>query len=75
MPYKWENLWIIVFLGVLVMCLCTVIFLLLVRDAEQAGERKRDRRENEKAALVLREQREKFEQLLKAVKSTEKEKE
>ena len=75
MPYKWENLWIIVFLGFLVMCLCTVIFLLLIRDAEHAGERKRDRRENERAALVLREQREKFEQLLKAVKTTETEKE
>lgn len=75
MPYKWEKLWVIVFLGFLVMCLCTIIFLLLFKFAQQEGERKRDRRENEKAALVLREQREKFEQLLKAVKSTEKDKE
>lgn len=75
MPYKWENLWIIVFLGVLVMCLCTIIFVLLFKFAQQDGERKRDRRENEKAALVLRGEREKLEQLLKAVKPTEKEKE
>lgn len=79
MPYKWEKLWLIVFLGFLVMCLCTIIFLMLLEFAQQRGEhkreRERDRRENEKAALVLREQREKFEQLLKAVKTTEKEKE
>lgn len=69
---KPENLGVIVFLGLLVMCLCTTIFWMLLKFSTQEGERKRDRRENEKAALVLREEREKLERLLKTVKPTEK---
>ena len=71
MPYKWEKLWIIVFLGFLVMCLCTIIFLLLFKFAQQDGERKHDRRENQKATALLREEREKFEKVLKAIPPTE----
>ena len=69
---KPDNLGVIVLLGVLVMCLCTVVFVMLLKFSTQDGERKRDRRENEKAALLLREEREKLERLLKTVKLTEK---
>lgn len=69
---KPENLGIIVFLGLLVGCLCTVVFVMLFKFAKQEGESKHQRRENEKAALVLREEREKLEKLLKTVRPTEK---
>lgn len=72
--FKLENA-VTIFLGVLVMCLCTVVFLMLVKFAKQEGESKRQRQENQKAALVLREEREKFERLLKTVENTEKGKE
>lgn len=72
---KPDNLGVIVFLGVLVMCLCTVVFVMLLKFAKQEGESKRQRQENQKAALVLREEREKFERLLKTVDTTEKGKE
>lgn len=71
---KLENA-VTIFLGVLVMCLCAVVFLMLVKFAKQEGESKRQRQENQKAALVLREEREKFERLLKTVENTEKGKE
>lgn len=72
---KPENLGVIVFLGVLVMCLCTVVFIMLVKFAKQEGETERNRREANKAAVVLREEREKLERLLKTVETTEKGKE
>lgn len=72
MSYKWENLWLIVFLGFLVMCLCTLLFYMMLKFAVQDGERTRDRRENEKATLALRDEREKMERLLRTVKTTEK---
>lgn len=72
---KPENLGVIVFLGVLVGCLCTVVFWMLLKFNVQDGEFKRQQRESAKAALVLREEREKLERLLKAVENTEKGKE
>lgn len=69
---KPEGFGLIVFLGVLVMCLCTTVFWMLLKFANQDGERKRDRRENEKATLALRDEREKMERLLRTVKITEK---
>lgn len=69
---KPENLGVIVFLGVLVMCLCALLFYMLLKFAVQEGESKQQRRENEKAAIVLRESREKLERLLKTVPNTEK---
>jgi type VI protein secretion system component VasK len=69
---KPENLWLIIFLGTLVMCLCTVIFWGMLKFAVQDGERTRDRRENQKATLALRDEREKMERLLRTVKITEK---
>ena len=72
---KPDNLGVIVLLGLLVMCFGTVIFWGLFKFAVQDAERTRDRRELNKAALVLREEREKFEKLLKTVENTEKGKE
>lgn len=72
---KPEGLGIIVFLGLLVMCLCTVVFWMLLKFAKQEGETERNRREANKAAVVLREEREKLERLLKTVDTTEKGKE
>jgi hypothetical protein len=72
---KPENLGVIVFLGVLVGCLCTVVFWMLLKFNVQDGEFKRQQRESSKAALVLREEREKLERLLKTVENTEKGKE
>ena len=69
---KPENLGVIVFLGVLVFCLCTLVFWMLLKFYSQDGEFRHHRRESEKAALVLREEREKLEKLLKTVKPTEK---
>lgn len=69
---KPENFGVIVFLGFLVMCLCTLVFWMMLKFAVQDGERTRDRRENQKAALLLREEREKLEKLLKTVRPTEK---
>lgn len=63
---KIENV-ITIFLGVLVMCLCTVIFVMLVKFAKQEGEGNHQRRENQKAALLLREEREKMQKLLKTL--------
>ena len=71
MPYKWEKLWIIVFLGFLVMCLCTLLFYMMLKFAVQDGERTRDRRETQKATALLREEREKFEKLLKSIQPVE----
>jgi uncharacterized protein YlxW (UPF0749 family) len=72
---KPENLGVIVFLGLLVMCLCTVVFWMLLKFAKQEGQNEHNRREANKAAVVLREEREKFERLLKTVQDTEKGKE
>jgi hypothetical protein len=69
---KPENLGVIVFLGVLVGCLCTLTFWLLLQFWQKDGQFKHQQRESEKAALVLREEREKLEKLLKTVQSTEK---
>lgn len=72
---KPENLGVIVFLGVLVFCLCTFTFWLALQLWQRDGQFKRQQRESEKAALVLREEREKLERLLKTVETTEKGKE
>jgi len=69
---KPDNLGIIVFLGVLVMCLCTVVFILVLDNYKKDGQFKHQQRESERAALALRESREKLERLLKAVQDTEK---
>ena len=68
---KPENLGLIVFLSVLVMCLCTLLFWMLLKFAIQDGERTHDRRQNQKATALLREEREKFEKVLKAIPPTE----
>jgi predicted Holliday junction resolvase-like endonuclease len=72
---KPENFGVIVFLGLLVMCLCTLLFWMLLKFAVQEGQVEKNRRELNKAALVLREEREKLERLLKTVENTEKGKE
>lgn len=72
---KPENLGIIVFLGVLVMCLCLVVFVLVLDNYKKNGQFKHQQRESERAALALRESREKLERLLKTVETTEKGKE
>lgn len=72
---KPENLGVIVFLGVLILCLCTFTFWLALKLWEKDGQFKQQQREAHKAALVLREEREKLERLLKAVETTEKGKE
>lgn len=61
---KPENFGVIVFLGFLVMCLCTVIFWGMLKFAIQEGEGKRQRNENQKAALLLREERKRLEEVL-----------
>lgn len=68
---KPENLWLIVFLGTLVLCLCTLLFWMMLKFAVQDGERTRDRRETQKATALLREEREKFEKLLKLIQPIE----
>ena len=68
---KPENLWLIVFLSTLVFCLCTLLFWMMLKFAVQDGERKHDRRENQKATALLREEREKFEKLLKSIQPIE----
>lgn len=72
---KPENFGVIVFLGFLVMCLCTLLFWMLLKFAVQEGQVEKNRRESNKAALVLREEREKLERLLKTVENIEKGKE
>ena len=69
---KPQNFGVIVFLGLLVMCLCTLVFWMLLKFSVQDGEFKRQQRESQKAAMLLREEREKLERLLKAVEKTEK---
>lgn len=69
---KPENLGVIVFLGVLIMCLCTLTFWLALKLWEKDGQFKRQQRESERAAIVLRESREKLERLLRTVDTTEK---
>lgn len=69
---KHLNNAVIFMLCLVIGILCLVVFVMVLKFATQEGERKRDRRENEKAALVLREEREKLEKLLKTVKPTEK---
>ena len=69
---KPQNLGVIVFLGVLVGMLCTLVFWMVLKFYKQEGEFKHNRQEAQKAALVLREEREKLERLLKAVEKTEK---
>ncbi len=52
--------------------LLVLMFLFLLEDRKMKGELKNSTRENQKAALVLREEREKLERLLKLVNNTEK---
>lgn len=69
---KPENLGVIVFLGLLVGCLCTFTFWLALKLWQKDGEFKRQEREANKAALVLREEREKMQKLLEALHRSEK---
>lgn len=69
---KPENFGVIVFLGFLVMCFCTLTFWLVLQLWIKDGQFKRQEREANKAVLLLREERKKFEELLKTVKTTEK---
>lgn len=69
---KPENLGVIVFLGVLVGCLCPLLFWMLLKFSVQDGQFKQQQRESYKAAMLLREEREKLERLLQAVEKTEK---
>jgi hypothetical protein len=48
------------------------MFLFLLEGRKMKGELKNSTRENQKAALVLREEREKLERLLKLVNNTKK---
>ena len=73
--FKWEGLWLTAFLGFLVMCLCTLVFLLVLDIYKKDGQFKHQQRESEKATLLMREERKKLERLLKAVEDTEKGKE
>lgn len=68
-------MWLIVFLGTLVGAMCVLIFWMLLKFAVQEGENKRSRQETQKATMLLREERERFERLLKTVQDTEKGKE
>jgi uncharacterized protein YpmS len=52
--------------------LLVLMFLFLLEGRKMKGELKNSTRENQKAALVLREEREKLERLLKLVNNTEK---
>lgn len=72
---KPQNLGVIVFLGVLVGCLCTLVFWMMLKFYKQDGEFQHNRKESQRAAMVLREEREKLERLLKTVDTTEKGKE
>lgn len=69
---KPENFGVIVFLGFLVMCFCTLTFWLVLQLWIKNGEFKRQEREANKAALVLREERKKMEKLLEALQRSEK---
>jgi uncharacterized membrane protein len=52
--------------------LLVLMFLFLLEGRKMKGELKNSTRENQKAALVLREEREKMERLLKLVSNTKK---
>ncbi len=52
--------------------LLVLMFLFLLEGRKMKGELKNSTRENQKAALVLREEREKLERLLKLVDNTKK---
>jgi uncharacterized membrane protein (DUF106 family) len=51
--------------------LLVLMFLFLLEDRKMKGELKNSTRENQKAALVLREEREKLERVLKQLKEKE----
>jgi uncharacterized membrane protein (DUF106 family) len=51
--------------------LLVLMFLFLLEDRKMKGELKNSTRENQKAALVLREEREKIERVLKQLKEKE----
>lgn len=69
---KREDNAVIVFLGVLVGIALPLIFFLVLRLDVVEGRLRKSTRENDKSAMVLREEREKLEKLLKSVKPTEK---
>lgn len=68
---KPENLGIIVFLGVLVGCLCTFTFWLALKLWQKDGQFKRQEQDAHKAAMILRDEREKTEKLLKKMQGIE----
>jgi hypothetical protein len=66
---------VIVFLCIVIGILFVLFAFLLLRLMTVDKALVHNKRESDKAALVLRDERERFEQLLKAVKLTEKDKE
>lgn len=70
---KPENLGIIVFLGFLVLCLCTFVFYLALQLFIKDGQFKHQEREANKAAIAMRDEREKLEKLLTKIRDLEKE--
>jgi CBS domain containing-hemolysin-like protein len=69
---KQESNALIFLLSLVVGILFALLFLALLEAGKYKGKLDQSTRENDRAAIALRESREKLEKLLKAVKSTEK---
>jgi predicted PurR-regulated permease PerM len=69
---KRESNAIIFLLCLMVGILFVLLFFFLLEGKKMKGQLNHNTRENEKAALALRDSREKLERLLKSVKPTEK---
>ncbi len=63
---------VVYLLCVVIGILGVLLFFLVLKFYKQEGDFKHTRRETEKDALVLRDEREKLERLLRTVKTTEK---
>jgi uncharacterized protein YlxW (UPF0749 family) len=70
---KPENLGIIVFLGFLLMCLCTFTFWLSLQVWQKDGQFKRQEKNARDAAMILRDERKETEKLLAKIRDLEKE--
>lgn len=70
---KPENLGIIVFLGFLLMCLCTFTFWLALNLWQKNGQFKRQEKDAREAAMILRDERKETEKLLAKIRDLEKE--
>ena len=69
---KQESNALIFLLCLIIGILFALLFLALLEAGKYKGKLDHSTRENDRAAIALRESREKLEKLLKAVKSTEK---